>query len=335
MDINARQIDALDFNYLDQQETYHYFSDQLVRAKSNQAILTIMSEQLTAWENSIQVFNEAYRRVSTTTQTKLVEKLDGERDSLQTGLQGMVNNALKSPIAAQSQAAEELTEPLKRYRVNVSGEYQSQTMRTDQLCTDLLTNFASQLATLNLTAWVEALQAKNQEFNEAMFARTNAQAGYVPSELTLLRQQMIAEYRKFVKLMNVVLIYEGDTAYAETIDQINAEVRHYKQIIARKSPSTSSQGSQGGTSTEQCGTSSEGGGTSTEQGGTSSEGGGTSTEQGGTSSEGGGTSTEQGGTSSEGGGSTDTGGDTPTGDGGGSSDNEESGPPPEGGGFGG
>ena len=135
-------------------------------------------------------------------------------------------------------------EVIERYNINTTGEYEQQTMRTEQMCTDLLTNYQAQLTTLGLTAWVEALQAKNQEFNAAMTARTNAQAGYVRSELTQLRQMLIEAYRNFAKALNVVLIYEGDTAYADAVDQMNAEVRHYKQIIARKRGG----GSTGGTS---------------------------------------------------------------------------------------
>ena len=234
MNINAKQIEALDFNYLDQAETYQYMVDQLARAKASTPLMTKLGTEIGAWESSMQAFDVAFRRATTAGQTKVVETLDDERDTLYTGLNGTVNNATKSPIAGQKAAATELLEPFKRYDVKTGGEYQQETMRLDQLCQDLLTNYSSQLTALGITAWVEALQAKNQEFQAAMIARTNEQAGYVKSELTQLRQQMIVAYRAVVKLGNVVFIYEGDTAYATTIDQMNAEVRHYKQIIARK-----------------------------------------------------------------------------------------------------
>ena len=38
MDINAKQLEALDFNYLNQAETFQYSTDQLARAKSSTAI---------------------------------------------------------------------------------------------------------------------------------------------------------------------------------------------------------------------------------------------------------------------------------------------------------
>ena len=182
--------------------------------------------------------------MTTAGQTKTNETLDGERDKLTTGFNGTVSNAKKSPLPGQAEAATALEEVIKRYDIKTEGEYEQQTMRTGQMCTDLLTNYQAQLTTLGLTAWVEALQAKNEEFNAAMTARTNSQAGYVKGELGQLRQQLIVAYRNFMKMFNAVLLYEGDTAYADVVDQMNAEVRHYKQIIARKGGKVSA-GSEG------------------------------------------------------------------------------------------
>ena len=297
MDLNARQLENLDFSYLDQSETYQYNDNQLVRVKACAAMMAKLEFVITPWEQAKQLFDERYRRMLTTGQTKTNEALDSERDALTTGFRGSVSNARKSPIAGQAQAAEVLFEVVERYDINTSGEYEQQTMRTDQMCTDLLTNYQSQLATLGLTAWVEALQAKNQEFNAAMTARTNAQAGYVRSELTQLRQMLITAYRNFVKMLNAVLLYEGDTAYADTVDQMNAEVRHYKQIISRKRGG----GSTGGTSDVNQGTNNSGTSPDPSQGGENNSGGGTSPDpsQGGGDNSGGGGSDENGGYNNE------------------------------------
>ena len=244
MDLNAKQLDNLDFSYLDQSEVYQYNENQLVRAKGNAAIAAKLQEFITPWEQAKQRFDDRYRQMTTAGQTKTNETLDNERDKLTTGFNGTVSNAKKSPLPGQAEAAEVLEEVIKRYDIKTEGEYEQQTMKTSQMCTDLLTNYQAQLTTLGLTAWVEALQAKNEEFNAAMTARTNSQAGYVKGELGQLRQQLIVSYRNFVKMLNAVLLYEGDTAYADTVDQMNAEVRHYKQIIARKGGKVSA-GSEG------------------------------------------------------------------------------------------
>ncbi|MBR0036514.1 MAG: hypothetical protein IJP70_02610 [Bacteroidales bacterium] len=303
MNINARQIEALDFNYLNQAETYQYNADQLARVKSSAAIMAKLQAEVAAWEASMQTFDVTYRKATTAGQTKVVENRDAERDKIYSGFVGTVNNALKSPIEAQQQAATTLQEPIKRYAISTGAEYQEQTMRTEQICQELLANYAPQLTALGLTAWVEALQAKNRDFKAAMTQRTNEQAGFVKSELANLRLQIISCYRAFVKLMNVVLIYEGDTAYASVIDQLNAEVRHYKQIIARKGGPVSASSYTGGSDTD----------SDTSDGGSSNTGSGTSGTGTGTGGTGSG-SNESGSDSGNNGSSDDNGGGVGPGD---------------------
>lgn len=62
MDINARQIRALDFNYLNQKETYQYSVAQLERVKSCQSIMAKVGDQVKAWENYTLQFQEAILR---------------------------------------------------------------------------------------------------------------------------------------------------------------------------------------------------------------------------------------------------------------------------------
>ena len=50
MDLNARQLENLDFSYLDQAEVYQYNENQLVRAKGNAAIAAKLQEFITPWE---------------------------------------------------------------------------------------------------------------------------------------------------------------------------------------------------------------------------------------------------------------------------------------------
>ena len=76
MNINAKQIEALDFNYLDQAETYQYMVDQLARAKASTPLMTKLGTEIGAWESSMQAFDVAFRRATTAGQTKVVETLD-------------------------------------------------------------------------------------------------------------------------------------------------------------------------------------------------------------------------------------------------------------------
>ena len=215
---------------------YQYMDNQLQRTLHEQAVMEKTQTYVNEWVNALGNFDEAYRRESTKLQTKTIEQLDEERDPIYSGLHQSVKQALKSPIEAQRLAAEKLSEPFERYKVNVDGEYEQETMRITQLCQTLDENmqYSTALQTLGLKEWETALKTKNQEFQTAMNARTESQAGYVKNELGELRRALITAYRQFVVVMNAISIYEGDEAYERYIDKMNAEVSHYKQIIDRK-----------------------------------------------------------------------------------------------------
>ena len=115
MDINARQIESLDFNYLDQSETYQYSVDQLARVKASAAIMAKLGTEVGAWEGATQAFDAAFRKATTVNQTKTLKTIDDERDSLYSGFTGTVNNATKSPLEAQRAAANDLLEPIQSF----------------------------------------------------------------------------------------------------------------------------------------------------------------------------------------------------------------------------
>jgi hypothetical protein len=122
------------------------------------------------------------------------------------------------------------------------------------------------LATTGLDDWFVDLKQKNEDFLAKMNERTDAQAGQQKGVVREARLACEAAYRNVVKLVNALSIVEVPAGldYAPVIDRLNAEIEHYRQILARKGVTT-------GTSSG--GSSSNGGGTN--NGGSSSNGGGT------------------------------------------------------------
>lgn len=236
MNANARQLGLLAFKHLTQAQVYQYMEDQLKRTVAEEAVMEKAQPYVTAWNTAKANFDEAYRRQTTKGQTAVLEDLDKERDPMYSGLHQSILQALKSPIEAQRTAAEQLAEPFDRYKVQTTAEYDEETMRIGQLCQELMgsARLTKALQTLGLKEWAEALQAKNQEFQKALNDRTDAQADYVLGELTELKNALIEAYYNFRMVINAVSIYEGDEAYADYLDRMNAEVQRYKQIIERK-----------------------------------------------------------------------------------------------------
>ena len=118
------------------------------------------------------------------------------------------------------------------------------------------------LQTTGLDDWLHDLKIKNEAFLVKMNERTEAQAGLQKGIVREKRLACEAAYRDLLKLINAMAICEVPAGYnfVTIIDLLNAEVEHYRQILARKGYSTGGDSQGGGSSDEGGGSDDEGGG---------------------------------------------------------------------------
>ena len=97
--------------------------------------------------------------------------------------------------------------------------------------------------------------------------RTAAQAGQQKGIVRETRLAAEAAYKNVVKLLNAMAICETPAGldYSAAIDRLNAEVEHYRQILARKGVSTGTNSGGDGTTNDN---DNENGGGSTDSGST-------------------------------------------------------------------
>ena len=90
------------------------------------------------------------------------------------------------------------------------------------------------------------LKAKNEAFLAKMNERTEEQSGMQKGIVRDTRLQAEAAYRDVVKLINAMAICEVPAGldFNAPIDRLNAEIEHYKQIIARKGGGSGSSSNQ-------------------------------------------------------------------------------------------
>jgi uncharacterized membrane protein YgcG len=122
------------------------------------------------------------------------------------------------------------------------------------------------LTTTGLDDWFTDLKQKNADFLAKMNERTEAQAGLEKGIVREKRLLCEAAYRNVVKLVNAMAICEVPAGFDFTtaFNLLNAEIEHYRQILARKGISTgSNSGGDGGTGTGSNENENTGGGGST------------------------------------------------------------------------
>lgn len=302
MNINAKQMTEIATSRMDITTVLGYFGQIKGIVNGNSALVGALGTVWTTFTSAENAFDEAYAQTRKWAQTEEIEGLDTSRDQALSAF----NNALKAMTAspnAQKQAGAKLLMNIReKYTLNASDEYMKETTAIAQMVQEMEENVQADqaLTATGLIDWFQDLKQKNQAFLQKMNERTAEQAGQQKGIVREKRLLAEAAYKNVVRLINAAAIMEMPEGldWNSPIDRLNAEVEHYRQILARKgvSTGTNSGGDGSGDSNENENT---GGGASSD-GGSTSEGGSSSDNGGGSSSDGGSGSTDNGSGSSSG-----------------------------------
>ena len=246
MNINAKQILSFDIAHMDMTTALSYFGQIVNILNAQTELKAAMGTVWTQYSQAYEGFDEAFAQTRKWSQTEELTELDKLRDQALSGFLGMLKVMVKSPNQEKQAAAKKVQQVRDKYTLDPSAEYMKETTSIQQMIQEMEENLQVEqaLATSGLAEWLADLKTKNEAFLAKMNERTAEQAGMQKGLLKERRTQCEAAYRNVVKLINAMAICETpDTIdFVPPIDLINAEVEHYKQILARKGSSSDDEG---------------------------------------------------------------------------------------------
>lgn len=253
MNINAKQLTIFDIHRMDITTALGFFGQMQTKFESNSTLTAAMGSVWTDFTSARQGYDDAYAQARKWEQTEDIDNLDKLRDNAQSAFLNALKAMLASPNAAKAQAAKLLTFIRNKYSLNNSDEYMKQTTMTTQFIQEVESNTDAMaaLTTTGLDDWFTDLKQKNEAFLAKMNERTEAQAGLQKGIVREKRLLCEAAYRNVVKLVNAMAICEMPAGldFTTPINLLNAEIEHYRQILARKGISTGSNSGGDGTDT--------------------------------------------------------------------------------------
>ncbi|MBQ7179923.1 MAG: hypothetical protein IJR87_01370 [Bacteroidaceae bacterium] len=308
MNIRAKQLASLDVTRMDITTVLGFFMQIKGLIMANNALATALSTVWTAFTDALTAFDNAYAQTRKWMQTEDLKELDDARDTSLRGFINALKAMLATPNAEKAAAARRVQFVREKYSIDAADEYMKETSAISQMVQEMEAGSQADLALLGLDEWLADLKSKNEAFLAKMNERTDEQAGMQKGIVRDTRLQVEAAYRDVVKLLNAMAICEVPAGldFNAPIDRLNAEIEHYRQILARKgggSGSGSSSGSGSGSGSEG-GSASSGSGSEGSVSGSGSEGSGS---EGGSGSSGSGSEGSGSGSGSEGSGSGDSG----------------------------
>ena len=272
MNIRAKQFSSFDITRMDITTSLGYYGQIKNIITPNATLVSTLESVWTTFTSALQAFDTAYAQAKKWEQMADIEEIDRQRDNALSAFLNALKAMLASPNATKAAAAKTLTFIRDKYTLSPADEYMKETTAISQMIQEIEANAVAELSAAGLDDWLADLKQKNEAFLAKMNERTEAQAGQQKGILREMRLRCEAAYRDLLKLINALAIVEMPAGfnYDPILDRLNAEVEHYRQILARKGISTGSTNSGGGYSGVDTGdnTGDAGGGTVTPDPGT-------------------------------------------------------------------
>ena len=239
MNINAKQMTSIDVTRMDITTALGFFYQIGQQISANAALQSALGTVWTAYISAYETFDEAYAQTRKWAQTEEIEGLDTQRDQALSAFNAALKSMQSSPNATKQTGAKYLMFIRETYTLNASDEYMKETTAIQQMIQEMEENVQADqaLTATGLIDWFQDLKAKNAAFLQKMNERTEAQAGQQKGIVREKRLDAEAAYKNVVRLINAAAIMEMPEGFDwnSPIDRLNAEVEHYRQILARRS----------------------------------------------------------------------------------------------------
>ena len=151
----------------------------------------------------------------------------------------------------QYEAAKALNQHLTDYQIDIKMSLSRQTGLMSNFIEDLESTYSEQLESLGLTPFVTMMKNGNEKVKAGLQSRDNERAGQTKAAMLSARADTDAAYQTIVDKINALYLVDttNTNEYVTTIDEINAQIKHYKEQELSKKPSKPEEEAAGGNTT--------------------------------------------------------------------------------------
>lgn len=217
---------------------FTFVSNILARAEADSKVKAKAAELVTALKEAVAAEDEALKISQKSLLTDEIAKADSDRDALYAGYKKAVEGFQAMPIADMAKAAKELAQHIKDYRISTTDQLDKETGLLVNFIADLETKFATQVATLSLTAFVTNLKEANERVRTLTLQRTEDRMTQPVGAMKAARAASDEAYRQLVKMVNALALVFGEADFADFIDYVNTEIVHFKREVLNQKAST-------------------------------------------------------------------------------------------------
>ena len=171
--------------------------------------------------------------------TDEIANADKARDNAYVGYKYAVKGFTYLGSGAQYEAAKVLSQHLTDYQIDTQMSLSRQTGLMTNFIEDLESTYSKQVESLGLTPFVTMMKNGNEKVKARLLSRDNERAGQTKAAMLSARADTDAAYQTIVDKINALYLVDttNTNEYVTTIDEINAQIKHYKEQELSKKPS--------------------------------------------------------------------------------------------------
>lgn len=179
-----------------------------------------------------------------------IANADKHRDNAFVGYKYIVKGFTYLGGGAQYEAAKVLSQHLTDFQIEIKMPLSRQTGLMTNFIQDLETKYGEQVESLGLTPFVTMMKDGNEKVKAGLLSRDSQRAGQSKAAMLSARADTDAAYQTIVDKINALYLVDttNTNEYVTTIDEINAQIKHYKeQELTKKSTQQENNGNDGTT----------------------------------------------------------------------------------------
>jgi hypothetical protein len=187
-----------------------------------------------AYQSALDQLAKALQAEKGSVYTKTIVQADVYRDQLEHGFDLFVESCLYHYDPAVQTAGDHIQRIVDKYGDLRRLPYNKESAAITNRNTELLTNYAADVATAGATEWLNKDNAANDEFITHFGERANEEAARLVSNVRESRNLTEDRYNDIINQVNALALVNGDTDYAEFIDQVNYYASYYKDTLSAR-----------------------------------------------------------------------------------------------------
>jgi hypothetical protein len=199
-------------------------------------ILAKISDLIKILADCLEKEDQCYKVIRKSFLSQIKEIIDNARDTLIIGIKHLIKAGLRHFDKKKQEAAQRLKIVFDEYDKPVSItelSFDAATVTINNLLRELNGNYVSDVQELELGPWLAELQAKNDEFENAVKSR-NVEISEKPDLHSVdIRKESDKAYKDIVTYINSLIVIDKETSYDQLVTELNTVIKRYNDIYAR------------------------------------------------------------------------------------------------------